>query len=215
MVDFNALDDHSLADPLPAHPFDLIATWRADAAGLGLHNPDAMVVSTVGDDGAPRSRTVLCRGFEAQPGAVRFYTNRLSEKGRNLSAHPQASALFYFDALARQIILVGDVEHTSEEDSDAYWAGRPRASQIAAWASAQSEPISSRAALVEKLYAMAAKFGGLETGDPVPRPPHWGGYRILARRIELWVGAPGRAHDRVRWQRTGLQAPWQALRLQP
>ena len=216
MEDFEAsLDDNSLADPLPAHPFDIVRRWREEAQGLGLNNPDAMVVSTIGEDGAPRSRTVLCRGFNYERGSLNFYTNRQSEKGRNLSARPEISACFYFDKVARQILVVGSVELTDEADSDAYWAGRPRLSQIAAWASAQSEPVASRAALLDKLRAAAEQFGGMEGGQPVPRPAHWGGYRIVIRRLELWVGAAGRAHDRARWTRQSPDAPWEVMRLQP
>jgi pyridoxamine 5'-phosphate oxidase len=186
-----------------------------DARQQNLVNPDAMVVSTIGDDGAPRSRTVLCRGLDATAGTLTFFTNRNSSKGRQLASHPHASALFYWDPLARQVCATGPVEFASDAESDAYWASRPRLSQLAAWGSAQSDSIPSRAALLAQVEAVAQRFGGFEGDEPVPRPPHWGGYRIVVLEVELWVGAAGRIHDRVRWQRMARGSDWTYGRLQP
>jgi pyridoxamine 5'-phosphate oxidase len=207
--------DQSLADPLPDEPFGLLTQWLHDARQLSLINPDAMAVSTVGDDGAPRSRTVLCRGIDAKHGTLTFFTNRNSTKGRHLMARPRASALFYWDALSRQVSAAGIVEHASDAESDAYWASRPRLSQLAAWGSAQSEAIPSRAALLAQVASAAERFGGVEGTVPVPRPPHWGGYRIVVIEMELWVGAAGRLHDRVRWRRSDPDRDWTYCRLQP
>ncbi len=216
--------DDSLAGPLPDSPFPLLARWLDEGRERsGQRNPDAMVVATIGDDGRPDARTVLCRGLDTEAGAVTFFTNRRSAKGRQLGARPVATAVLHWDALARQVRVTGVVVPSPDEESDAYFARRPRASQIAAWASAQSEPLASRAELEARLAETAARFGGQEAGDPVPRPPHWGGYRIVAERVELWVGSEARAHDRVLWRRTlGDDAgdasgagPWSHGRLQP
>jgi len=215
--------DASLADPLPASPLPLLERWLAEARErAGMQNPDAMTVATVDDAGAPRARVVLCRGFDAERGELVFYTNRRSAKGRELAARPAASAVFYWDALSRQARIAGPVVPARDAVSDAYFAGRPRASQIAAWASDQGEPLASRRALLDRLEATAARFGGTESGEPVPRPPHWGGYVLVARRIELWVGSPSRAHDRAEWRRElpdprACEPPsaWKVVRLQP
>jgi len=223
-VAFEALPrDPSLADPLPDSPWALLARWLDEAReGSGMRNPDAMTVATVDADGAPRARVVLCRGFDAERGELTFYTNRRSAKGRELAAHPAATAVFHWDALSRQARIGGPVRWASDAVSDAYFAGRPRVSQIAAWASEQSEPLASREALLAQLAETAARFGGLEAGDPVPRPPHWGGYVLVAERVELWVGSEGRAHDRAEWRRElpdpaapVLPTRWRVARLQP
>lgn len=194
--------DPSLADPLPASPLPLLERWLAEATERsGLPNPDAMALATVDAHGVPRVRIVLCRGFDARQGRLVFYTNRESAKGRELAAHPVASAVFHWDVLSRQARVSGPVVAVSDAESDTYFARRHRVSQLAARASRQSEPIASREALLERIRAEAERFGGFEDGAPVPRPPHWGGYALLARRVELWVGAEGRAHDRALWTR--------------
>jgi pyridoxamine 5'-phosphate oxidase len=214
--------DPSRAPPLPAGrqgPLDLLARWLDDAReSAGMRNPLAMNVASVDEQGRPAARLVLCRGFDAEQGFLVFYTNYASRKGREIDARPRVAATFYWDALARQARIEGPVVRSPAAESDAYFASRPRASQISAWASAQSEPIASREALLERLSETERRF----EGAPVPRPPHWGGYRIHADRIELWVGSDGRAHDRVRWTRTleaasaSLRAgEWHVERLQP
>lgn len=222
--------DPSLADPLPASPFETLERWLDEArAGAVQRNPAAMTVATVSPDGRPSLRVVLCRGFEPDPGYVVFYTSYASRKGRELAGRPYAAATFHWDALQRQARLEGPVVRSPEAESDAYFAGRPRPAQISAWASAQSEPIASREALLEKLRAVEERFGGagpdrLPTSGlpPLPRPPDWGGYRLHAQRIELWVGSEGRAHDRARWERAlvpegdGFRgSAWTVSRLQP
>jgi pyridoxamine 5'-phosphate oxidase len=157
---------------------------------------------------------VLCRAIDGAAGALTFYTNRESNKGRDLELRAAASAVFYWDRASRQAIVSGRVEHASEADSDAYWATRPRLSQLSAWASEQSRPIASRAALLASLGEVADRFGGLDSGPSIPRPPHWGGYRIVAARVELWVGSEGRMHDRAEYTRLGTGG-WRVVRLQP
>lgn len=205
--------DPALADPLPTDPFPVLVRWLADAKGAGYVNPDAICVSTIGADGTPRSRMVLCRGLDGDRGRLTFYTNRRSAKGEDLARLPRASAVFYWDKAARQAIVSGAVEITSDAVSDAYWQTRPRLSQVAARASAQSRSITSRDALLAQIDAEAQRVGGYEGTAPIPRPDHWGGYDIVADRVELWVGSTGRAHDRALW----LRGPrgWSAQRLQP
>ncbi len=214
--------DPSLADPLPASPLPLLARWLSEARkGSGQRNPDAMTVATVDAEGVPRARVVLCRGYDADTGEFAFYTNRHSAKGRELAARPVATAVFHWDAMARQARITGAVRFAADAVSDAYFSRRPRASQIAAWASDQSAPLSSREALLERLADSAARFGGAEEGPPIPRPPHWGGYVLRAEHVELWVGSDGRAHDRAAWRRTvavsDAEPPveWSVTRLQP
>lgn len=207
--------DQSLADPLPVDPFGLLLRWMIEAQSSGLLNPDAMIVGTLDEHGNPRARTVLCRGIDTVRGALMFYTNRDSAKGRQMAGRAKASATFYWDPLGRQVCAAGVVEHTTETESDEYWATRPRLSQLAARASRQSQPVASRAALLAQINTEAERFGGVDGTQPVPRPAHWGGYRIVLERIELWVASQGRAHDRVLWERPHEGAEWRFSRLQP
>ena len=201
----NAFDfDHPPSDPVAA-----CQQWFDQATKLPLANPNAMTLSTVGADGHPSSRIVLLRGFD-ESGAV-CYTNRQSRKARALQAHSRAALLFHWDdhPIGRQINIEGDVTLTSDAESDAYWLTRPRESQISAWASAQSQPIANRAAMQTAQDAIEAKFAG----KPLPRPPHWGGYRVSLERIELWQGNKFRSHDRVVYTRAGSN--WNVQRLCP
>jgi len=207
--------DQSLADPLPADPFGLLLRWMIEAQSSGLLNPDAMIVGTLDEHGNPRSRTVLCRGVDTVRGALMFYTNRDSAKGRQIAGHAKASATLYWDPLGRQVCAAGVVEQTTEAESDEYWSTRPRLSQLAARGSRQSQPIASRAALLAQINTEAERFGGVDGTQAVPRPAHWGGYRIVLERIELWVASQGRAHDRVLWERRHEGAEWRLSRLQP
>ena len=176
-----------------------------------------MTLATVEPDGRPSARLVLCRGIDTQAGWLVFYTDRESAKGKALAAHPYAALVFHWDALERQIRVDGPVTLAPDADADAYWATRPADARVAAIASAQSGPLASRAALLEKIEGTARR-----SGADLPRPPRWGGYRVWAERIELWVGQPARAHDRALWTRTLARASdgfrggvWHATRLQP
>jgi pyridoxamine 5'-phosphate oxidase len=207
--------DQSLADPLPTDPFSILLRWLIEAQSSGLMNPDAMIVGTLDERGDPRARTVLCRGVDTLRGALFFYTNRDSAKGRQLAGRARASTVFYWDPLGRQVCAAGVVEQTTDAESDAYWATRPRLSQLAARGSRQSQPIESRVALLAQIDAEAERYGGIDGAQDIPRPAHWGGYRVVLDRVELWVASSGRAHDRVLWQRDREGAVWRHTRLQP
>lgn len=212
-----SLPDEVVADADP-DPFALLDRWLDDAFARredvgDLAEPTAVVLSTVDTASGvprPRSRTVLLKAIDAH-GLV-FYTNKESAKGRELAADPWASMLLPWYPLQRQVRVDGRVEHVADVEADAYWASRPRGSQLGGWASDQSRPISSRAALDAQHAAVEARF---PEGVEVPRPPHWGGYRLVPDRIELWQGRPGRFHDRIVHTRDAEDAPWRAERLQP
>lgn len=221
-----------LPDPLPAEPLETVARWLADAWAAGRQpNANAMVLATASRDGHPAARVVLCKDIVPQPGFMVFYTNYHSNKGRQLEDNPRAAAVMHWDALERQVRIEGPVTRGSEKDSDRYFASRAWQSRIGAWASAQSEPLASRARLLDAVKEAARRFGTAIPGTPaadavadfeIPRPPHWGGFRLWAESVELWVAGDARVHDRARWTRT-LQAsdgafkggPWQVVRLQP
>ncbi len=176
-----------------------------------------MTLATVDPDGRPSARMVICRGFDAGAGWLVFYTDHESPKARALEKTPYAAVVFHWDALERQIRIEGPATMTLDEDSDAYWRTRPLDARIAAIASLQSQPIESRAALLARMTQAATSEGA----EP-PRPARWGGYRVWAERVELWVGQPARVHDRARWTRALTVAPdgftggpWSATRLQP
>jgi len=221
-----------LPEPLPAQPMPLLAQWLADAAERRLQpNPNAMVLATATPDGRPSARVVLCKTIATEPGYIVFYTNYQSRKGAELTANPRAAAVIHWDHLQRQIRIEGVITQAPVEDSDAYFASRPWPSRIGAWASAQSRPIGSRADLLKAVSDTASRFGAPHPGNEVtgefsasiPRPPHWGGYRLWAEAVELWVEGTARVHDRVRWTRSLTDrgggrfdtGPWTATRLQP
>jgi pyridoxamine 5'-phosphate oxidase len=175
---------------------------------------------------------VLCKAIVPDPGFIVFYTNYLSAKGRQLKDNPRAAAVMHWDALHRQVRIEGAIVPVPAADSDAYFASRSWQKRIAAWASSQSEPVASRAALMEKVTRAAERFGtpvpGTAAADAaqdfdITRPPHWGGYRLWADTIELWVEGDARMHDRACWRRTLSAAAhgafrcgaWSATRLQP
>jgi pyridoxamine 5'-phosphate oxidase len=232
MSDFIA---QTLPDPLPAEPLKLARAWLEEASARRVQpNPNAMVLATVAAGGQPSARVVLCKEIVAPPGYLVFYTNYESQKGRELEARPRAALLFHWDPLHRQVRVEGPVLKSPAADSDAYFASRPWPSRVGAWASAQSRPVGSRAELIAALKASGRRFhtpplgpGSSAADDAavveVPRPPHWGGYRLWAEAVELWVEGEHRIHDRARFTRTLTPAAdgafsfsaWRGERLQP
>ena len=192
---------------LPAEPVDLWRQWLADAQTASLAEVNAMVLSTVGADGAPSSRMVLCKHADAD-GFV-FYTNYGSRKAREIDGHPRVSLLFPWHPVGRQVRVEGSAERVPTEESTAYFSSRPRGAQVSAWASRQSSVIGSREELEEQVAAAEERFGD---GD-VPLPPHWGGFRVRPVSVEFWQGRSNRLHDRLRYVRDG--DGWRVERLSP
>jgi pyridoxamine 5'-phosphate oxidase len=194
-------------DPDPLRQFE---AWLTEAQAAGsMREPNAMAVASIGEDGWPSVRMVLLRGYDTR--GFCFFTNFESQKGRELGALARAAAVFYWDPLMRQVRVVGSVGRVSDEESDASHASRARGSQIAAWASDQSQPIADRAALEIRYAEAAARFGEEE---PVPRPPYWGGFRLEPQRIEFWQGRENRLHDRLLYERQE-DGSWKRRRLMP
>jgi pyridoxamine 5'-phosphate oxidase len=189
-----------------ADPLDQFRLWLQQALDGQLPEPNAMTLATVGADGRPSTRVVLIKGFDAR--GIVWYTNYESRKGRELAANPHAALQFHWVELERVVRIEGRVEKAGADESDAYYASRPLDSRIGAWASPQSQPIASRAVLV----AAAARYGAQFLLNP-PRPPHWGGYRLVPDRWEFWQGRRSRLHDRLRYR---LEAgAWLRERLAP
>jgi pyridoxamine 5'-phosphate oxidase len=189
-------------------PLGEVRRWIEDAVAAGVAEPTAATLATVDAAGVPDARIVLVRGIDGS--GVRWFTNLSSAKGRQLEHRPVAAVVLFWPDLERQVRLRGRVEDVPDAVSDRYFAGRPRGSQVAAWASQQSEVVTDRAALDRAADAAAERFG---RDDPVPRPPHWGGQLLRPDTVELWQGRPARLHDRLRWTRT--VGGWQLDRLQP
>ena len=190
-------------------PLRLFAAWFEDAKKAELSDPDAMALATVDADGLPNVRMVLLKGFDER-GFV-FYSNEESQKGRELAANPKASLAFHWKSLRRQVRLRGTVATVSAAEADAYFATRPRSSQIGAWASRQSRPLESRLAFEKAIALNAAKFAL----GPIPRPPFWIGYRVTPAVMEFWHDRPYRLHDRVEFRRADAAAAWTKTRLYP
>lgn len=186
---------------LAADPISLFGEWFDDAVELGLREPNAMTVSTLGEDGSPTSRTVLMKDYA--DGGITFFTNYESRKGRELARHPRAALLFFWRELERQVQFRGTVERVGEAESDAYFQSRPYDSRIGAWASKQSESIPNREWLDDRVSEFEAKFPKTDQADCVPRPPFWGGYRLIPETVEFWQGQPARKHDRFVYRREG------------
>ena len=191
----------ALADPLAQ-----FGRWFEEAVAAQLPLANAMTLATVAASGAPAARIVLLKGVDG--GGFVFYTNYLSRKGRELAAQPRACLVLLWSELERQVRIEGRVEKVAAADSDAYYASRPLGARLSAWASAQSEPVADRAALERSLEEMARRHGGAP-----PRPPHWGGYRLLPEVVEFWQGRADRLHDRLLYRRAG--AHWALERLAP
>ena len=223
-----------LPDELQSDPMHWAKAWLDEAMELAVQrNPNSMTLITVNQDAQPSGRTVLCKEFVADPGYLVFYTNYKSDKVRHLDNNHRAAVVFHWDTLGRQIRIEGDAVRSPVEESDAYFATRDWGSQLGAWGSDQSAPMESRAALVAQVAKRAVKLGlgaaknlkSIASADRpvIPRPQHWGGIRLWARRIELWMEGTDRIHDRARWERS-LQrgedesfsaGAWTGTRLQP
>jgi pyridoxamine 5'-phosphate oxidase len=183
--------------------------WLADAERAGVALPNAMALATAATDGTPSVRHVLLRGIDGD--GFRFYTNHDSRKGRELAENPRAALVFLWKDLDRQVTVTGSVERLPDDESDAYFASRPRDAQLGAWASHQSEVLRDRAQLDERLAEVDARFPAA-----VPRPPNWGGYLVRAGTVEFWQGRRHRLHDRFRFtRRDGEPAGWDVERLSP
>jgi pyridoxamine 5'-phosphate oxidase len=202
-------EDHGLvlAD-LGDDPVTAVGRWAADAQRAGLHEPNAMVLSTIGP-GGPRSRMVLLKQIDER-GFV-FYTNYRSRKADDLVDNPACALLFPWHPLQRQVRVEGRASRVPDAESDAYFATRPRGSQLGAWASPQSEVVPDREFLADRYTHEADRFHDV---DDIPRPPHWGGYVVRPHLIEFWQGRPGRMHDRIRFERADDES-WIAERLAP
>ena len=196
--------DREALDPDPNRQFE---TWFEEARLAGILEPNAMSLATSGADGLPDLRTVLLKYFDNR-GFV-FYTNYGSRKARELAENPRAALLFPWIGLNRQVIIQGQVEKVSKAESLRYFSSRPRGSQIGAWVSDQSQVISSRGLLEQKVAEIKRKFGDGE----IPLPSFWGGYRVVPERIEFWQGRPSRLHDRFEYLRQNND--WHIQRLQP
>lgn len=199
-----SLDDATLA---AKGPFDLFARWFAEAEAAEPNDANAMALATVDADGQPSVRVVLMKDYD--PRGFVFYTNLQSDKGRALLANPRAGLDFHWKSLRRQVRIQGPVSVVSDAEADEYFAVRPRDSQIGAWASAQSRPLASRAVFEAEIAEVAARY----EGAPVPRPPHWSGFRIAPARLEFWQDRPFRLHDRVIF--TPEAGGWRVHRLYP
>jgi pyridoxamine 5'-phosphate oxidase len=198
-----SLDESAIAPD----PIEQFRTWFDEALRSEILDANAMALATVSPDGAPSARTVLLKDIDDR-GLV-FFTHYNSPKGHDLAAHPHASLLFYWAPLERQVRVTGTVERVAAGESDAYFASRPRDSQIAAWAAAQSSELPNRAALERRYQELTVKYEGAD----VPRPPDWGGYRVVPNRVEFWQGRAKRLHDRIVYVKSGTV--WERRRLAP
>jgi len=221
-----------LPDPLPTEPMALAGAWLATAlAARQQPNPDSMVLATASANGQPSARVVLCKELDPEHGRVSFVTNYDSRKGRELEENARAALVFHWDHSHRQIRMEGVVVKAPVTESDAYFESRNWQRRLGAWASAQSQPLSSREQLNAAVRAAADRFGAPEpnlqnindhVAARIPRPPYWGGYYVWADTVELWIEGASRIHERARWTRSlttagaGFRAgPWVATRLQP
>jgi len=217
-----------LPEPLPAEPITTLIDWFEHAMREGATPmPNSMALATATPQGVPSVRFVLCKAI-GPAGSIDFFTNFNSRKGDELAVNPRVAGVFYWHTKARQARVEGTAERLSDEQADAYFATRPLASKLGAWASRQSEALPTRKAFVHDLLVACQQLrieptALLDANSPlhVPRPPHWGGFRVKLDRVELWYGAAGRLHDRACWTRSqadaaaGVMTRWQGQRLYP
>jgi pyridoxamine 5'-phosphate oxidase len=204
------LNDLSIADFTKASdPFALFKLWLEEATAREINDPEAMTIATVDESGLPDARMVLCKGVDER-GLV-FYTNIESAKGRELKGQPRAAALFHWKSLRRQARFRGPIAQVTAAESDAYFASRPRGSQIGAWASQQSRPLAARGDLEAAVEAYERRYADAE----VPRPDYWRGYRLGPVEIEFWRDRPSRLHERIRFTRSGPGSAWDKRLLYP
>ena len=196
------MDEHDLDDD----PIAQLQAWYAEAREA-VPQPDAMTLATADPDGRPSARIVLLRGIDGR--GLAFFTNRTSRKGDELRENPRAAVVLHWWELGRQVRVEGAVEEIGEAESAAYWSSRPRTSQIAGWASPQSQPLTARSDLDARVAEAEAQFEGVE----VPLPAFWGGYRVVPESVEFWMHQESRLHDRVRYVRAG--EGWRRERLAP
>jgi pyridoxamine 5'-phosphate oxidase len=204
--DHHQFDQGKLQDHFSNEPFSMISSWLREALERNVHEPNAISVSTIGLDGFPQTRVVYIK--ELLEEGIVFYTNYNSDKGKAIEANNKVHVLIFWPELERQIRISGLVERVPEEMSDAYFNSRPYGSKIGAWASHQSEKLSSRQELENRVHEYAKKFPA-----NVPRPPHWGGYLVKPLKIEFWQGRPSRLHDRIVFE--NQENKWSIYRINP
>lgn len=192
-------------------PIPFFARWFEEAKASGEIEANAMILGTVGANGRPHGRAVLLKELREDDGSFLFYTNTESAKGHEIDANPNVSLVFMWLILERQVRVEGRAVRVSDADADAYFAQRPRQSQLGAWASAQSTVVEDREHLEERFAACERQF----EGQPVPRPGYWSGYAVEPTLIEFWQGRPGRMHDRLCFERSDVQSPWTMVRRMP
>jgi pyridoxamine 5'-phosphate oxidase len=196
-------------DELDPNPIVQLQRWLDDAIEAGLSHPTAMSLATADADGRPSTRHVLLKGLDER--GLEFHTNYESRKGRDLAVNPQAAVVFPWFGMWRQATATGTVGKVSPEDSDAYFDSRDRGSQISAWASPQSDVVPDRAWLEQRVAELERRFDGQQ----IPRPPHWGGFRLRPDTIDFWYSQPDRLHDRFRFERADGDDTWTVSRLAP
>ncbi len=225
---------HRLPAQLPDDPMHWADAWLKEATTAEVQrNPNCMTIASVGEGSQPSARVVLCKQFVPDPGYLVFYTNYQSRKSMELASNPRSAAVFHWDALGRQVRIEGLVVRSPEQESDEYFRSRGWGSQLGAWGSDQSQPVDSKEALVRQIRQRGKSLGlalGADTTEivegsvpAIARPPHWGGMRLWASAIELWIEGQDRIHDRGRWSRDLIRSseheftvsPWRGVRLQP